>query len=312
MVYSDINNSMLKENLRSNYPRLFGLLSGFKQKYRLLAFAWSRFLIRYYILNSYGHTEDTDILSVLDFLRRRKSEMISYDFIEEYHKLDIPIYFDDEAGYNYTVFRDKKVYFPAGMSVSAIKNSVIIGLIEQDSRSPHCYLSDFLGEIEGESAIICGASDCLFTLSIIEKFKKIYLFEADNRWVAPMRLTLRDYLGKIEIIPKFISNHDNEEKATIRLDTFWKNHNYPKISYLQADIENHEINLLRGAEEVLANNHLKMSICCYHTHRQKVELEAHLMNARYCVSFSKGYVIVWTDLPLRSPFLRKAVIYAKN
>jgi len=58
-----------------------------------------------------------------------------------------------------------------------LSESVKASLIEQDERSPHKYLPAGSIQIGGDTAILCGASDGIYTLEIVDRFNKIYLLK---------------------------------------------------------------------------------------------------------------------------------------
>jgi len=243
---------------------------------------------------------------IISRLQSHGASMIPYAYTDSYTNLKVTISYDPLEKLKYADVEGKKVYFPLQFSDELIVESVQIALMEQDPRSPHRYLPTETIEVSGRHAILCGASDGIYAMTIIDQFERVSLFEPDLSWKRPIQLTLRDSIHKVEIIPRAVSDRDTSTTTT--LDSFTRG---DSIDYLQADIEGDEGKLLRGAEQTLANSpEALMSICCYHTATQEMELTAILRNMRFSVVPSTSFVLMWMQYPLRPPYLRRAVLYA--
>jgi hypothetical protein len=235
--------------------------------------------------------------------------MIPYEYTKDCKAQSITIMRDDKLSYPYVIIGVNKVYFPR-ISDLEIREALIGAMIEQHDQSPHKYLTDRFNIDDGDTALFVGASDGIFCLSIIEKARKVYLFEPDIEWIAPLNLTFAPWKEKVEIIQKCVSNKNDSKNVS--LDTFLSSRN-EQINYIQADIEGAEKELLLGASSTLANSiKLKLSICCYHNQTDEAELSEFLLSKGYKISYSKGYMIMWMQLPCGTPYLRKGVIYASR
>ena len=264
----------------------------------------------------YFKNENVEIVEILEFLEKNEVRMIPYDFTKDYNLNDIKVYVDEILNLPYIIFENKsnnskhKIYFPSSYNTLEIQNAVLVSLLEQHEKSPHRYLTKSFNINSGDSAVLAGASDCIFCISIIDNFKKIYLFEPDEKWVEPMRASLQPFQNKVEVVHKYIGDRDSV--TTIKLDTFFKD-KADKISYIQADIEGAEAALLRGAEKLFKNSPgLKTSLCCYHTKTQEKELTKLLHKYKLTTTTSYGYLILCSQYPLKKPYLRRGVIYAKK
>ncbi|MGE5609755.1 MAG: FkbM family methyltransferase [Bacillota bacterium] len=264
-------------------------------------------LIRAY----YRSNQSTEIREILQFLesnprvRLPLDTMPPYDYVREHRAEDVEVQTDDSNGYSYVVCKGNRIYFPREYSSEVIRKAVVTAYTEQDRRSPHVYLSDTFGVDEGDSAVLAGASDGIFCLSIVDRLSKVYLFEPDTRWHEPLSLTTGPWRGKVEIVPRFLGAADTDNM--VRLDTFFRDR--PPIQYLQADVEGGERDLLCGAENTLRQNRkMRLSICCYHKHEDASELAEMLRRFGYDVGYSHGYFI----MGLREPYLRRGVIYASR
>ena len=267
------------------------------------------------IENYYANTNDSEICEVLDFLKTDKPQFIPYHYTKQYDYNNIVVHFDNALKLPFSNYYDEnsgihhKIFFPASYSNILIQQAVAQAMIEQHEKSPHKYLSENFNLSEGNAAVLVGASDCIFCLSIIDKFKIVYLFEADSEWADAMKATLSSYSDKICIVNKYISDENSENEIT--LDTFFSGKEQ-ELSYIQADIEGAEKLLLLGAKNILTNNKkIKLSLCCYHTINQQKDLTQILFSYGLKATTSAGYMILWMQYPLKAPFLRRGVIYAR-
>lgn len=296
----------VKAFIRAKFPHLVTLWRGdtVKKTER------QRLQLRDAIRNYYQGTNDEEIIKVLSFLGNNEVQMIPYEFTKKYNADDVIIYTDHASGYPYAIVDNNNVFFPKEYSFEQIRASIALALMEQDNNSPHKYLSNTTNIENGDTAVLIGASDGIFCLSIIEKTKKVYLFEPDKKWSIPLMLTLDKYLNKVEIIDKYISDIDDDENVT--LDNFFKSKN-ESVNFIQADIEGFERKLLSGAKIILSqSNKLKISICTYHKDSDFTELSKILIGGGFNVCSSPGYMIMWMQIPCKAPYLRKGVIYASK
>lgn len=298
----------LISKIKTNLPGIYTLLNKSREAILNPLIRGQRKSLRRKIEKHYK--DNLEAQEVISFLKTNPAEMIPYFFVQEYKKTQVNITRDEE-GFNRVKVNGMEIYFPKEMSDRYIAESVTVALAEQDERSPHKYLPVRSIPLRGDVAVLCGASDGIYAMKIVNDFKKIYLFEANSSWIAPMQKTLRDYLHKIEIVPYFIS--DKNGPASVTLDSFFKDRTSEEVNYIQADIEGDELKMLKGAKELLArSSHLKLSLCCYHTSNQEKELREFLLTHGFAVENSKGFLLLWMQYPLHPPYLRRGVLYAQK
>lgn len=300
----------MKQFLKANFPVLLNFIRKVRSVYYPLLVEKQRKKLGGLIKHYYKTTSDKEILEIISYLETNCIEIIPYEFTKECKAQNIVIMCDDKSNYPYVIVGDNKVYFPKELNFGEIREAVIGALIEQHDKSPHRYLTDQFNIDHGDTAILVGASDGIFCLGIIEKVKKIYLFEPDIKWIAPLNLTFAPWKEKLEIIPKCVSNMNDSQNVT--LDSFFAARN-ENINYIQADIEGAEKELLSGADNILKKSKkLKLSICCYHKQMDQAELSTILRTKGYNITYSRGYMVMWMQLHCRTPYLRKGVIYASR
>ena len=147
------------------------------------------------------------------------------------------------------------------------------------------------------------AAEGNFSLSIVEKVKKLYIFECSEGWIGPLQKTFEPWREKVEIIPLKLSKNVTSESTT--LDQFFAEKNeLPTI--LKIDVDGGEQDLLKGASRVLQqSDKLKISLCTYHQKNDFREFKTLLEKLEFKVHSSKGYMIFYLDEPLKEPYLRK-------
>jgi hypothetical protein len=296
----------IKAGFKKKLPGLFTILSKSKQIARNVLIEFQNKTLARKIQRHYGH--NPEVQEIITFLMSNRVEMIPYFYREEYEKREIEVKLDKEDDLYFVEVEGNNIYFPKEMTEKYIKDSVRVAMIEQDERSPHKYLPTKSIGIQGDVAVLCGASDGIYALQIINNFKKIYLFEANHLWMKPIQKTLRNYLDKIEVVPYFVSDEDGENSIT--LDSFFKNKN-ERVNYIQADIENAELMMLKGSDQLISNaDNLTLALCCYHSATQERHITEFLEERHYKVQPSSGFLLMWMDFPLKPPYLRRGVLYA--
>lgn len=237
------------------------------------------------ILNMYKDSTDTEILEVLEYLKKNELETFNYDFIEKYKNMEVNCCFDEEAKLWYVVEHGKRIYMKASYNT---KESVIQYYksicLEQDEQSPHRYLVNGYDVEDGMTVIDAGVAEGNFTFSIIDKAAKVYLIESDQEWIDALNYTFKDYKDKIIYINKYLSNVVS--KTTITIDEIAKTE---KIDYIKIDIEGNEILALQGATKTLEGK-LKLNVCSYHNENDEKEIKKILEHKGFHTETSKGYM----------------------
>jgi hypothetical protein len=251
---------------------------------------------------------DPEKQEVIDFLTNNSLSVFPYDFSKKYNAQDINVYDDKENKMKYVLHNGKKMYFPRGWKQINIQRYYNGLLIEQDAESPHCYETCKFQIENGDIAADIGAAEGIFGLSNIEKIKKLYLFECDEKWIEALRQTFMPWKEKVEITNKYISDKTYENFITI--DNFIGK---KEINFIKADIEGAEIELLTGANKTLSmQKNLKLVLCAYHRQNDAQDLKRILEEKGFSTEFSKGYMIFIWDKFLSPPYLRKGLIRAQR
>lgn len=244
---------------------------------------------------------------VLEYLEKNPVSLFPYAFDSKYPRESVEVFTDTSNGMKYVLQEGRRLYFKKGYSNAKVKTAFAALAKEQDPDCPHCYLSDDFGLGADDVIVDVGASEGNFSLSQIEKVKKVYLIDYDREWIRAMEATFAPWKDKIEIIPKYVA--DRNDEMNITLDVLL--HEHPDITFLKIDVEGFEKTVLSGAAGFLAGQgHLKIAICTYHKHDDEHELTDILVKAGFRVRPSHGYMIPLFDKKIKSPWIRRAIIRA--
>lgn len=237
------------------------------------------------IERKYNCSDNTEIRNILDYLKNNDLDVFNYDYVKEYDDIQITPLYDAENGMYYVMHAGKKLYFSRKYdSADRVKDYYRSLLIEQDSRSPHKYTDDEFC-VEPDSVVVdAGVAEANFSLEIIDRVKRIYMFEADECWIEAIKLTFAEYMDKIVIINKFLSDEISEN--TITLDAAIDE----RIDFIKMDIEGYETKALQGAARVLGNKDIRIAVCAYHRDEDEYLITSYLGKIGFeCVPAS-GYM----------------------
>lgn len=266
-------------------------------------------IIKYYdsLLPSEINEEQQEAVS---YIRKKGAHYFPYSFIEKYNPEKVKVYTDEKCGLKYILHNEKRLYFARETSAFNIQRIYTNLLYEQDRKSAHCYQTETFRIEEGDVLFDVGAAEGIFSLTVIEKVKKVYVFEVEERWLEALRETFKPWIDKVEIICKYVSDTDSEQTA--KLDTV-----VSEISgeclFLKLDVEGAEKQVIKGADNILTSgkNRIKAAVCTYHNQQDHEELSGIMEKLNYTVTTSQGYMLFKQGKP-EPPYLRRGLIYCKK
>ncbi len=273
--------------------------------------------IRKKILDYYQQVEvmDDEIKDALNFLKRLNLFTISTsslifpnDFSLKYKNFLFEINFDDDLKMHFVYHQDRKLFFPKSMTLKHIKKYYLSICLEQDVHSPHCYFGNNFNVNEGDVCLDVGAAEGNFSLGIVDKVSKIYLFEADKRWLEPLEATFDPWRNKVEIVNKYVSNNDTNK--SVRLDTFFRDKN--PVNFIKIDAEGAEEEVLQGAIDLITRNKIKIAVTTYHNYDDENRLAEFLEKYNFHTQTTNGYMVYRSDPNLSKKYLRRGLIRAQN
>lgn len=265
------------------------------------------------ILEYYSKLQDGEIneeqKEVLKYLEVNPVTIFPYAFSNKYSPEKIEVELDRSCGMPYVMQDGKRLYFRKRWSAKRIQRAYADLLREQDPQSPHCYLSEDFNLEPDDIIADIGAAEGNFSLSVVEKVKKIYLVEYDREWIKALEKTFEPWKEKVDIIGKYVS--DCNDVKHISLDNLIKLHN--DITFIKIDVDGNELNVLNGAKEILETGMpLKTALCTYHKNDDEKDFTLLLKESGFTVTPSRGYMIHYYDKKMKAPYLRKGLIRAKR
>ncbi len=256
------------------------------------------------LLSKAPFADNEEAQQVAEFVRTHGVGIFPYSFTSKYKKEGIAVYTDDQNGLKYVLMEDKRLYFKRKWTADRIRRSFHDLTLEQDESSPHRYLTSTFNLSKADVVADFGAAEGNFALAIVEKVSKIYLFECDPEWIEALQCTFAPWKDKVDIIPKFVSDTNDESHCSG--DVFFRD---SEVTFLKIDVDGGERPLLKGFKQILHNRaNLRIALCTYHQHGDEAEFTDLLETAGFKVSPSQGYMIFYYDKKLKPPYIRRALI----
>lgn len=171
------------------------------------------------------------------------------------------------------------LYFPKSFDITLL-NEVISELLYPDHW--HYYEIKQTAVSSHDVVMDCGAAEGLFTLTVASRCRHVYVVEPLPEFVQALHRSLKPY-SNVEILPMALSDHNglaflqgqglnsflcendaHGTEVTVRtVDTIASEHGFP-VTYIKADLEGHEIPMLKGAIKTIRDNSPKIAITTYH------------------------------------------------
>ncbi len=257
------------------------------------------------IIKFHANSTDIEVKEIVGFLVKNDLQVFPYDFTKKYKKESIEVFLDEKNGLKYVIHENKKLYFKRKMSSQVIRSLYSGLLIDQDDKSPHLYLTDKFDLKADDIIADIGAAEGNFSLSNVDRVKKIYIFEYDLEWIEALKETFKPWAHKVEIIPKFVTNYDSD--STININTFYNKND--KITFFKVDIEGEEQKFIDACKPLFESKvQLKIVICTYHKEVDEKSFTKQFVKNGFQVSCSNGYMIFYFDNDLKPPYLRRGLL----
>ena len=191
---------------------------------------------------------------------------------------------------------DHKLYWPQYFPINRL-DQVVAETFDIDDW--HYYQKQHTEVTQNEIILDIGTAEGLFPLKVIDKCKHVYMIEPSKIFYDCLQKSFIEFSDKTTIFNTAVGNEDgiisfdenslngmvsfenNEHSNKIsihKIDTLFKNNE--KITYLKADIEGFEQEMLKGAEQTIKRNKPKIAITTYHTQNNPDEI----------IAIIKGYV----------------------
>jgi hypothetical protein len=246
-------------------------------------------------------------MDVLKYLEYNPVTTFPYIFSKTYSPENVEVFYDDQNGMKYVLMENKRLYFKKRWSEKRIKKGYSDLMREQDLISPHRYLTDDFYVGNNDIVADIGAAEGNFSLSIVDKVKRIFIFEYDKEWIEALKVTFAPWKEKVEIVNKRVSDFDDLKH--IKFDTFFGNN--ININFLKIDVDGAEYQVLKSCTSILeAAGPIKIALCTYHKNNDEKDFTELLSRFGFRISLSNGYMLHYFDKNLKAPYLRRGLIRA--
>lgn len=242
---------------------------------------------------------EKDEISAVNYIKKYGVDTFTNKLCKKYIPDNIKVFYDEVNDMKYVFLGGKKLYMPKVMCDEEIQDYIAFVCSEQDINSPHCYAS--LVDVPNESVVVdIGAAEGNFSLEVIDKVSKVYLFECNSKWKQALQETFKPYGDKVVIINERVdSKHP--------LDSFLKE--VPDI--IKIDTEGCEKEIIFSSNIIL-NKKSSLIIATYHRGKDADEIKRALIDIGFNIKFSKGLMIFLYKFKTTHPILRKGLMLAER
>lgn len=264
-------------------------------------------------LTGHRKCESEDLQHVIDYASDHGVRMYCYPFYDEYMvDRDLSVCYDGKKRLYYGVYAGHKMYLSRKFDTPQKAELYFrYACMEQDERSPHCYLSEYFCVKKGDMGIDIGAAEGIFALQVIDNVEHIYLIEADTNWCEALEATFCNERDKVTIIQGYVSDIDQD--GYLSLDMVFKD---KRVDFIKMDIEGMERKALQGACGLIERCMPKIAVCTYHNAEDEKEIRTWLETAGpYRTQNSQGYVVCqgeWELEHIMDVGFRRALLWAER
>ena len=171
-------------------------------------------LLQHKMLRKYEDSHDEIIQETLEYWKTHELSIFNQHTGYYEHTYD-EMHMDNNCGLPYIIFKtvegkERRMYYPRdeGKEFPDGKTYITDILREQVPTSPHLYIKDNHKINDGDILIDAGVCEGNFALKYVDVCSKVYLFEMDKKWFAPLYFSFKDCWDKIEFIPKAVSGNN--------------------------------------------------------------------------------------------------------
>jgi len=161
----------------------------------------------------------------------------------------------------------------------------------------------------GDILLDIGSAEGLLALDTIETTKRVFLFESDAMWIAPLEATFEPYKEKVSIINKYVSDSNSATTTTLsNAIQGFKDETF----FVKMDIEGAEEFVIKENSDFFTKNQIKIACCTYHKKDHYQSISTILEKWGYMTHPSDGYILCFMYNDFMPPFFRRGVIRATN
>lgn len=249
-------------------------------------------------------SQDEEIKTAIQYLHGHSVSSFLYPFKDKYIQSQVPVETDRQHGLYYVERDGKKLYICRSKTFTGTQHTYNNLLIEQDPESPHRYLTDQFNVGENDVIVDIGCAEGSQMLDLVDKVKKIYMFECEEEWLEALQLTFAPWKDKVEIVRKYVSDIDDEQNIT--MDTFFKDKT-DKPTFIKMDVEGAEMQVLHGMQTLL-NRNTKLAITTYHKKDDYENITRYITAKGLKYTTSEKYMLFLNQSDFVPPYFRRGLI----
>lgn len=185
-----------------------------------------------------------------------------------------------------------KLYWPKECAIDGIYQ---VACETFESSDWHYYQKAHTHVLPNDVVLDIGAAEGLFALSVIDHCGKVIMIEPNDFFYRALEESFSRFKHKIEIHNVAVGNHEGEilfdetslsghvgsnntgsgtSKKITKVDTLLRDEE--KIDYLKADLEGFELEMLKGAAEIIKKHKPKIAITSYHRQNVSDEITSYI------------------------------------
>ncbi len=270
------------------------------------------------IITKYSSSQYGEKHKIAEYIKKYGlTGVFPYEFCYKYYlKTAVSLGWDKRNKLYYIRRKGKKIYLKQDNYREAFLYAKNL-LMEQDKNSPHRYVENEK-ILNGEYLFDCGAAEGILSLDHIEKFKQIYLFEADESWIKALKLSFKPYEDKVMIVNKYLAQQNDGMNITMDKFMEQQNINLDSPMFIKIDVEGAEEDVLKGAQKVLErSSNIRLAVCTYH--RENDDISLYKLLEQYPgmkLEFSRGYMVLYYDEGVSEnipeAYMRRGVLCAER
>ena len=227
-----------------------------------------------------GPKNNVSLVEIIKFFFKPTIKQIASEYIEQIEKKSF--YEIKFKNCNNTLF------WPLEFSIDSIYQ---VTSETFDTNDWHYYRKEHTSIEEGEVLLDIGTAEGLFPLAVVDSCSKLFLIEPSRLFSDCLKKTFQSYNGKVIIHNVAVGAVDgvinfsedalmgrighHTESVVNNIDMYSIDTLIPEnqnITYLKADIEGYEYEMLKGAKNTITNNKPKIAITTYHKENSAEEI----------------------------------------
>jgi Dimethyladenosine transferase (rRNA methylation) len=237
-------------------------------------------------------------LDALDYIEEHGIDTYTGELSREYNSSDIEVFYDTHNCMKYVYWNSKRMYMPRNMCIQQIQDYTSFLYSEQDIHSPHSY--NQVNIPDGAVVADIGAAEGNFTLDIIDRVRKVYLYECDTKWLEALNETFKNYKDKVVIINTFINKNNPLDKHILEI---------PDV--IKLDAEGTETEIITSSE-IIRKYKPTIAAAAYHNGEDADRLKKSLSQYYNKTYFTDGFLMFLYSFKTSSPLLRRGLIIAEK